>query len=137
MIESLGIDLKGKDACMVGRSAIVGRPTAMMLAKKHATVTLCHRHTERLPEKTIQADILVVAIGHPHYIKADWIKKNAIVIDVGINVVGGHTVGDVEFEEAAKRAKWITPVPGGVGPVTVTMVMKNVLEAYKLQRAST
>lgn len=132
MIESTGTSIKGKDACMVGRSAIVGRPTAMMLAKKHATVTLCHRFTENLPEKTERADILVVAIGQPRYVQGDWIKKNAIVIDVGITRLPDGTIsGDVDFESAQKRVSAISPVPGGVGPMTIAMLLKNTVEACK------
>lgn len=134
MIESIGVDLKGKDACMVGRSAIVGRPTAMMMAKKHATVTLCHRFTQNLPEKTRLADILVVAIGQPRYIQADWIKKNAVVIDVGITrMADGAISGDVDFAAAQKKAAAISPVPGGVGPMTITMLLKNTVLACKQQ----
>lgn len=134
MIESLGVDIQGKDVCMVGRSAIVGRPTAMMLAKKHATVTLCHRFTQNLSEKTRQAEILVVAIGHPKYIQADWIKKDAVVIDVGITrMPDGSISGDVDFEAARKKVKAISPVPGGVGPMTIAMLLKNTVLACKAQ----
>lgn len=138
MIKNTGIEIKGKDACMVGRSAIVGRPTAMLLAKNHATVTLCHRYTQNLPEKTKQADILVVAIGCPKYIKADWIKKEAVVIDVGITrMPDGSISGDVDFEAARKKVKAISPVPGGVGPMTITMLLKNTVLACKAQNGFT
>lgn len=134
MIESAGINIKGKDVCMVGRSAIVGRPTAMMLAKKHATVTLCHRFTQNLSEKTRLADILVVAIGQPKYIQADWIKKDAVVIDVGITrLPDGSISGDVDFAAAKKKVAAISPVPGGVGPMTITMLLKNTVLACKQQ----
>lgn len=134
MIESVGINIKGKDVCMVGRSAIVGRPTAMMLAKKHATVTLCHRFTQNLSEKTRLADILVVAIGQPKYIQADWIKKDAVVIDVGITrLPDGSISGDVDFAAAKKKVAAISPVPGGVGPMTITMLLKNTVLACKQQ----
>ncbi|MBI4124666.1 MAG: bifunctional methylenetetrahydrofolate dehydrogenase/methenyltetrahydrofolate cyclohydrolase FolD [Deltaproteobacteria bacterium] len=130
LIETTGINIKGKDACMVGRSAIVGRPTAMLLAKNHATVTLCHRFTENLPEKTKVADILVVAIGHPRYIQGDWIKKGAVVIDVGITRLPDASIsGDVDFAAAKKRASAISPVPGGVGPMTIAMLLKNTVDA--------
>lgn len=132
LIESTGVEIRGKDVCVVGRSAIVGRPIATMLAKLDATVTLCHRHTQNLHEKIRQADIVVVAIGRPRYIQGDWIKNGAIVIDVGINrLPNGKIVGDVDFEAACKHAGFITPVPGGVGPMTIAMLLKNTLEACK------
>lgn len=138
MIKSVGVEIKGANACMVGRSAIVGRPTAMFLAKNHATVTLCHRFTKDLPEKTRQADILVVAIGRPKYIQADWIKKDAVVIDVGITrMPDGSISGDVDFETALKKVKAISPVPGGVGPMTITMLLKNTVLACKGQNGIT
>lgn len=140
LIESTGVDLEGKEAVVVGHSEIVGRPVSMLLLDKLATTTVCHVGTDRagrLQEHVRRADVLVVAVGRPKFIKGDWIKPGSIVIDVGINVVGGHVVGDVEFEKASSRAKYITPVPGGVGPVTVMMVMKNTLEAYKLSKRST
>lgn len=138
MIKSLGVEIKGKEACVVGRSAIVGRPTAMFLAKNHATVTLCHRFTQNLAEKTRRADILVVAIGHPKYIQADWIKKDAVVIDVGITrMPDGLISGDVDFEAARKKVKAISPVPGGVGPMTIAMLLKNTVLACKGQNGMT
>lgn len=130
MIESTGTDIKGKDACVVGRSAIVGRPTASLLVQKDATVTLCHSHTKNLPEKVGAADIVVAAVGKPNAIQGNWIKKGAIVIDVGINrLPDGKIVGDVDFESAKERAGFITPVPGGVGPMTIAMLLKNTVEA--------
>jgi methylenetetrahydrofolate dehydrogenase (NADP+)/methenyltetrahydrofolate cyclohydrolase len=138
LIESTGVDVTGKDAVVVGHSEIVGRPVSMLLLDKLATTTICHVGTDRagrLEEHVRRADILVVAAGKPHFIKGAWIKPGAIVIDVGINMVDGHVVGDVEYEAAARRAAFISPVPGGVGPVTVMMVMKNTVEAFKLQRA--
>lgn len=138
LIESTGEALRGKEAVVVGNSEIVGRPVSMLLLDQLATVTICHIATNergKLAEHVERAEVLVVAVGKAGIIKGSWVKPGAIVIDVGINVVNGHTVGDVEFDEASKRAKWITPVPGGVGPVTVTMVMKNTLEAFKQQRA--
>jgi methylenetetrahydrofolate dehydrogenase (NADP+)/methenyltetrahydrofolate cyclohydrolase len=137
LIESTGADLAGKEAVVIGHSEIVGRPVSMLLLDKLATTTVCHVGTDRagkLREHVERADVLVVAAGKPHLIKGDWIKPGAIVIDVGINVVGGKVVGDVEFEAAKARAGYITPVPGGVGPVTVMMVMKNTVEAFKLQQ---
>lgn len=136
LIEATKASLEGKEAVVVGHSEIVGRPVSMLLLDKLATTTICHVATDkagRLEEHVRRADVLVVAVGRPHFIKGSWIKPGAIVIDVGINVVGGKVVGDVEFDAAAARAAWISPVPGGVGPVTVMMVMKNTIEAYKLQ----
>ena len=138
LIESTGETLRGKEAVIVGNSEIVGRPVSMLLLDQMATITICHIATHergKLVEHVQRAEILVVAVGKAGLIKGGWVQPGSIVIDVGISVVGGHTLGDVEFDEAAKRAKWITPVPGGVGPVTVTMVMKNTIEAYKLQQA--
>ena len=136
LIEATGVDLAGKEAVVVGHSEIVGRPVSMLLLDKLATTTICHVGTDRagrLEDHVRRADVLVVAVGRPHFIKGAWIKPGAIVVDVGINVVKGHVVGDVEFEAAKARASFITPVPGGVGPVTVMMVMKNTVEAFKLQ----
>ena len=137
LIESTSIGLAGKEAVVVGHSEIVGRPVSMLLLDKLATTTVCHVATDqagRLEGHVRRAEILVVAVGRPQFIKGSWIKPGAVVIDVGINVVGGHVVGDVEFEAAKERAAFISPVPGGVGPVTVMMVMKNTVEALKLQR---
>ncbi|OGQ05472.1 MAG: bifunctional 5,10-methylene-tetrahydrofolate dehydrogenase/5,10-methylene-tetrahydrofolate cyclohydrolase [Deltaproteobacteria bacterium RIFCSPLOWO2_01_44_7] len=132
MVESTGTDIKGKDACVVGRSSIVGRPAASLLVQKDATVTLCHSQTKNLAEKIGAADIVVAAIGKPEFVKGDWIKKGAVVIDVGINrLPNGKIVGDVDFESAQKKADFITPVPGGVGPMTIAMLLKNTLEACK------
>ena len=136
LIESTGIALEGKEAVVVGHSDIVGRPVSMLLLDKLATTTVCHVGTDRagqLEAHVRRADVLVVAAGRPHLIKGEWVKQGSIVIDVGINVKDGHVVGDVEFESAKKRAAAITPVPGGVGPVTVMMVMKNTVEAFKQQ----
>ena len=137
LIEETGVNLEGKEAVVVGHSEIVGRPVSMLLLDTLATTTICHVATDqagRLEEHVRRADVLVVAVGRPQFIKGAWIKSGAIVIDVGINVVNGRVVGDVEFDEAKARAGFISPVPGGVGPVTVMMVMKNTVEAYKLQR---
>ena len=137
LIEETGVALEGKEAVVVGHSEIVGRPVSMLLLDRLATTTVCHVGTDkagRLEDHVRRAEVLVVAVGRPHFIKGESIKPGAIVIDVGINVVGGKVVGDVEFEPARQRAGFITPVPGGVGPVTVMMVMKNTLEAFKLQQ---
>jgi methylenetetrahydrofolate dehydrogenase (NADP+)/methenyltetrahydrofolate cyclohydrolase len=137
LIESTGVALAGKEAVIVGHSEIVGRPVSMLLLDTLATTTICHIGTAkagRLEAHVRRAELLVVAVGQPGLIKGEWITPGAIVIDVGINVVNGHVVGDVEFDTAKQRAAFITPVPGGVGPVTVMMVMKNTVEAWKLQK---
>lgn len=136
LIESTGIDLYGKEAVVVGHSEIVGKPVALMLLEKFATTTVCHIGTGQrgtLADHVKRAEILVVAVGKAGLIKGEWIKEGAVVVDVGINRVGDKIVGDVEFEEASKRAAYITPVPGGVGPLTVTMLMRNTVEAFKIQ----
>ncbi len=132
-IKSTGIDLKGKEAVVIGRSDIVGKPMAMLLLKENVTVTICHSGTKNLSEHVQRADIVVAAVGKPLFVKGDWIKPGAIVIDVGINQVGGKIVGDVDFESVKAKSGYITPVPGGVGPVTSVMLMKNVVEAFKMQ----
>lgn len=130
LLESTGQTLRGKDAVIVGASNIVGRPMGLELLLAGCTVTTTHRFTKNLPEKVAQADIVVVAAGKPGLVKGEWIKKGAIVIDVGINRLDdGKLVGDVEFEVASERAGWITPVPGGVGPMTVATLMENTLYA--------
>ncbi|MCQ9207430.1 MAG: bifunctional 5,10-methylenetetrahydrofolate dehydrogenase/5,10-methenyltetrahydrofolate cyclohydrolase [Omnitrophica bacterium] len=136
LIESTGVKLYGKEAVIIGHSEIVGKPLSLLLLNKFVTTTVCHIATgERgvLPEHVKKAEILVVAVGRAEIVKGDWIKEGAIVIDVGINRVGDKLVGDVEFEKAQERAAFITPVPGGVGPLTVTMLMRNVVSAYKEQ----
>lgn len=132
LIDSTGIDIKVKHAVVVGRSNIVGKPVAIMLLEQHATVTICHSRTQNLPEVVKSADILVAAIGRPRFIKGDWIKKGSVVIDVGINRTdGGKVAGDVDFDTAKDRAGFISPVPGGVGPMTIAMLLKNTLKAYE------
>ena len=136
LLKETGIDLYGKEVVIVGHSEIVGKPLSLLLLEKFATVTVCHIGTSqagRLEEHVRNAEILIVAVGKAGLIKGEWIKPEAIVVDVGINRIAGKIVGDVEFDEAAKRASWITPVPGGVGPLTVTMLMRNLVEATKLQ----
>ena len=131
-----GLKLYGKEAVIVGHSEIVGKPLSLMLLSKFATTTVCHIATgERgnLPEFVKKAEILIVAVGKAGLVKGEWIKEGAIVIDVGINRIEGKIVGDVEFDKAQERASYITPVPGGVGPLTVAMLMKNLVEAFKLQ----
>jgi len=137
LIKETGIDLYGKEVVVVGHSEIVGKPLSLLLLEKFATVTVCHIGTSKagkLEEHVKKAEILIVAVGKAGLIKGDWIKEGAIVIDVGINRLGDKIVGDVEFEAAEKHAAWITPVPGGVGPLTVTMLMRNLVEAAKLQQ---
>ena len=130
LLESTGQAVKGKDAIIVGASNIGGRPMGLELLLAGATVTTTHRFTKNLPEKISQADIVVVAVGKPGLVKGEWIKEGAIVIDVGINRLdNGKLVGDIEFEVAQQRAGWITPVPGGVGPMTVATLMENTLYA--------
>lgn len=132
MLERTGTELEGKEAVVVGRSNIVGKPVAMMLLQKNATVSICHSRTKNLKEKVRSADILIAAVGVPEMIKGDWIKEGAVVIDVGVNrLPDGKLVGDVEFEAASNVASAITPVPGGVGPMTITMLLYNTLEAAR------
>ncbi len=131
LLEEYRIKISGKSAVVVGRSGIVGRPTAMMLMNRDATVTVCHSKTKGLGEYTKNADILVAAAGKAKLITADMIKEGAAVIDVGITRVGGKLVGDVDFEPAREKAAYITPVPGGVGPMTVAMLLENTLKACK------
>lgn len=131
LLETTGIQLRGKHAVVVGASNIVGRPVALELLLAGCTVTITHRFTENLEDEVRRADLLVVAVGKPHLVKGAWIKEGAVVIDVGINRVDGKLIGDVEFDTAAQRASYITPVPGGVGPMTVAMLMTNTLSAYE------
>jgi len=134
LIASTGVDISGKECVVVGRSNIVGKPQAMLLLQKNGTVTICHSKTKNLKETTKRADILVVAVGKANFITGDMIKDGAIVVDVGINRgEDGKLVGDVHFESAEKVASYITPVPGGVGPMTITMLLKNTLTAFKQQ----
>jgi len=134
LLESTKINLYGKEAVVVGHSEIVGKPLSLMLLNKFVTTTVCHIATgERgvLPDHVKRAEILISAVGKPGILKGDWIKENAIVIDVGINKVGEKIVGDVEFDAASKKASYITPVPGGVGPLTTAILMRNVVELFK------
>ncbi|MDD3409708.1 MAG: bifunctional methylenetetrahydrofolate dehydrogenase/methenyltetrahydrofolate cyclohydrolase FolD [Eubacteriales bacterium] len=129
MLKSAGIEIAGKDAVVVGRSNIVGKPMAMLLLQENATVTLCHSRTKNLAEHTRRADILVAAIGKPRFITADMVKEGAVVIDVGMNRVDGKFCGDVDFDAVSQKASWITPVPGGVGKMTIAMLMDNTVAA--------
>jgi methylenetetrahydrofolate dehydrogenase (NADP+)/methenyltetrahydrofolate cyclohydrolase len=136
ILEAIDCKIEGKDAVVLGRSNIVGKPTALLLMQRHATVTVCHTRTQNLADKIGRADILVAAIGRAQAVKGDWIKKGAVVIDVGINrQPNGKLTGDVEFETAKERAAFITPVPGGVGPMTIAMLLWNTLQAAKRSSA--
>ncbi|MBQ3820352.1 MAG: bifunctional methylenetetrahydrofolate dehydrogenase/methenyltetrahydrofolate cyclohydrolase FolD [Bacteroidales bacterium] len=132
LIRSTGVEVSGRKAVVVGRSNIVGKPVAKLLLDLNATVTIAHSRTRDLAALTREADILVAAVGRPRMITGDMVKPGAVVIDVGINrTEDGHLVGDVDFESASAIAGWITPVPGGVGPMTIAMLMQNTLEAYR------
>ncbi|WP_101775268.1 bifunctional methylenetetrahydrofolate dehydrogenase/methenyltetrahydrofolate cyclohydrolase FolD [Pasteurella oralis] len=133
LLETTSINLYGQHAVIVGASNIVGRPMALELLLAGCTVTVTHRFTKDLEHHVRQADILVVAVGKPQFIHGDWVKEGAVVIDVGINRIEGKLVGDVEYDVAAEKASYITPVPGGVGPMTVAMLMFNTLAAYEMQ----
>jgi len=136
LLSSINLDLYGKEVVVVGHSEIVGKPLSLLLLDKFATVTVCHIGTSKagkLEAHVKKAEVLIVAVGKAGLIKGEWIKEGAVVIDVGINRVADKIVGDGEFEAAERRAEYITPVPGGVGPLTVTMLMRNLVEAAKLQ----
>ncbi len=134
LLDRYGVPLKGKTAVVIGRSIILGKPAALLLIERHATVTICHSRTQNLDEICRSADILVAAIGKAEFVKGGWVKPGACVVDAGYNRVGGkeHDVGDVDFAAASERAAWITPVPGGVGPMTIAMLMENTIEAARL-----
>ena len=129
MLKQGGVDLAGKDAVVIGRSNIVGKPAAMLLLNENCTVTICHSRTHNLKEHCRRADILVAAIGKPRFVTADMVKPGAAVVDVGINRVDGKVVGDVDYEAVSEVAGYITPVPGGVGKLTISMLIENTLEA--------
>lgn len=134
LIESTSYDVSGKDCVIIGRSNIVGKPMAMLMLHKNATVTICHSRTKNIEEKIKKADIVIAAVGIPKFVKGDMVKDGALVIDVGINRMSdGKLCGDVDFDEISKKASFITPVPGGVGPMTISMLMQNTLKAAKLQ----
>ncbi|MDF1565569.1 MAG: bifunctional methylenetetrahydrofolate dehydrogenase/methenyltetrahydrofolate cyclohydrolase FolD [Deltaproteobacteria bacterium] len=131
LLEEMEVELEGKRALIVGRSNIVGKPMALLLMEQNATVTIAHSRTRDLPARVAEADLVVAAIGRPEFVKGAWIKEGAVVIDVGINRTDEGLVGDVEFAAAEARASVITPVPGGVGPMTIATLMQNTLEAAK------
>ena len=134
LLDEYGVDPKGKECVVIGRSNIVGKPQAMLLLHRHGTVTICHSRTQNLKEVCRRADILVAAVGKADFVTGDMVKEGATVIDVGMNrKADGKVTGDVCYEEAVEKAAFITPVPGGVGPMTITMLMKNTLKAAKLQ----
>jgi methylenetetrahydrofolate dehydrogenase (NADP+)/methenyltetrahydrofolate cyclohydrolase len=137
MLKESGVSLAGKEVVVVGRSNIVGKPVAFMCLQEHATVTLCHSRTRDLAAQVGRADVVIAAVGKAEMIRGEWIKPGAVVIDVGVNRVGEKKlVGDVEFAAAAERASAITPVPGGVGPMTITMLLYNTVESAKRRAKS-
>ncbi len=131
LLDYYGIEISGKHAVVMGRSNIVGKPVAHLLLQRHATVTICHSKTANLEEVTRQADILIAAVGRPHFVTSRMVRDGAVVIDVGINRVDGKLTGDVDFDPVAEKAGFITPVPGGVGPMTIALLMENTLKAFK------
>ncbi|SHE52683.1 methylenetetrahydrofolate dehydrogenase (NADP+) / methenyltetrahydrofolate cyclohydrolase [Caldanaerobius fijiensis DSM 17918] len=131
LLKEYGIKIEGKNAVVVGRSNIVGKPIAALLLRENATVTICHSKTENLKDYTLRADILVSAVGKAHIIKSDMIKEGAVVVDAGTTKVEGKLYGDCDYENMLAKASWITPVPGGVGPMTIAMLLENTMEAYK------
>ena len=131
MIKKIEPNLSGKKAVMIGRSNLNGKPMAQLLLKENCTVTITHSRTKDLKAECLEADIIVAAVGIPELVKADWVKKDAIVIDVGINKTENGIVGDVDFEEVSKVARALTPVPGGVGPMTIACLLKNTIECFK------
>ncbi len=134
LIKSTGVDISGKECVVIGRSNIVGKPMAMLLLHKNGTVTICHSKTKNLAEVCRRADILVAAVGRANFVTADMIKEGAVVIDVGMNrLENGKLCGDVNFAECSEKASYITPVPGGVGPMTIAMLMRNTLTSAKIK----
>jgi methylenetetrahydrofolate dehydrogenase (NADP+)/methenyltetrahydrofolate cyclohydrolase len=132
LIKRTGLNMSGKHAVIIGRSNIVGKPVSLLLLREHATVTICHSRTKNIEDITRQADILIAAVGIAHFVKQDWVKPGAVVIDVGVNRLdSGKLAGDVDFEAVKEVAGYITPVPGGVGPMTITMLLQNTLQAAK------
>jgi len=136
LLDRHDVPLEGAEAVVVGRSDLVGKPLAQLLLARHATVTICHSRTRDLPEVCRRADVLVAAVGRPQMVQGDWVKEGAVVVDVGINRTDAGLVGDVDFDTAAARAGLITPVPGGVGPMTIAMLLRNTLEAARAYAAA-
>ena len=131
LLDQYKVEIEGKNAVVLGRSNIVGKPVAFLLLERDATVTICHSRTKDLPIISQSADILIAAIGKPNFVTANMVKDDAVVIDVGINRVEGKLIGDVDYQSVSKKASLITPVPGGVGPMTIAMLMENTLQAFK------
>ena len=131
LLDHYGIEISGKHAVIIGRSNIVGKPVSMLLLQRDATITICHSRTQNLEEVTRSADILVAAVGRANFVTEEMVSEGAVVIDVGINRVDGKLTGDVDFESVSKKASYITPVPGGVGPMTIALLMENTLKAFK------
>ena len=131
LLDYYSVDLEGKSAVVLGRSNIVGKPVAFLLLEKNATVTICHSRTKDLSKITRQADVLIAAIGKPNFVTADMVKDGSVIIDVGINRVEGKLVGDVDYQVVSQKVSLITPVPGGVGPMTIAMLMANTLQSFK------
>jgi methylenetetrahydrofolate dehydrogenase (NADP+)/methenyltetrahydrofolate cyclohydrolase len=136
LLDRHDVPLEGAEAVVVGRSDLVGKPLAQLLLARHATVTICHSRTRDLPEVCRRADVLVAAVGRPQMVQGDWVKEGGVVVDVGINRTDAGLVGDVDFDTAAARARLITPVPGGVGPMTIAMLLRNTLEAARAYAAA-
>lgn len=137
LIHSTGVEVSGKECVVIGRSNIVGKPMAMLLLHENGTVTVCHSRTKNLAEVCSRADILIAAVGRANFVTADMVKEGAVVIDVGINrLENGKLCGDVKFDEVSEKAGYITPVPGGVGPMTIAMLMKNTVMAKRIQSGS-
>jgi methylenetetrahydrofolate dehydrogenase (NADP+) / methenyltetrahydrofolate cyclohydrolase len=136
LLDRHDVPLEGAEAVVVGRSDLVGKPLAQLLLARHATVTICHSRTRDLPAVCRRADVLVAAVGRPQMVQGDWVKEGAVVVDVGINRTDAGLVGDVDFDTAAARARLITPVPGGVGPMTIAMLLRNTLEAARAYAAA-
>ena len=134
LLDYYQIPLEGSNVVVIGRSLLVGKPVSYLLTNRNASVTLLHSKSQDIKSFTKNADIVIVAIGHPHFLKEDMVKDNAVVIDVGINRINGKLVGDVDFDKVKDKCRYITPVPGGVGPMTVYELMNNVYLARKLQR---
>ena len=133
LLKAYNVSLEGKNVCLIGRSNLVGKPLIQLLLKENATLSICHSKTRNIKEYTKNADILIIAVGHPNLVTKDMVKDGCIVVDVGINKEGNVLCGDVAFDEVSKKASLITPVPGGVGPMTIACLLKNVIKAYKVQ----
>jgi methylenetetrahydrofolate dehydrogenase (NADP+)/methenyltetrahydrofolate cyclohydrolase len=136
LLDSEGVELRGAEAVVIGRSQLVGRPLASLLLQRDATVTMCHSRTRDLAEVCSRADVLVAAVGQPKLVTAEMVREGAVVIDVGTNRTEDGLVGDVDFEAVAEKAAAVTPVPGGVGPMTIAMLLVNTVKAAKLQAAA-